>query len=180
MASSHIQYDLIQFWTSPFCGGHCEVGTDFSPDSERDQGLVHFTLLPSQKEVGCEEHNRDGVLCRGWECAACRGPEEQREEVLLTAREVPPRQGGDCTDSQLGLGTSTEKLQTDSTSGTLAIQVFQAVSHHTAVQPSPLRHLYAKCRVHICMVHEQEGPDGLLRDLGKHMKSGENGMWKVS
>lgn len=69
MASSHTQYGLIQFCTSPFCGGHCEVGTDFSPDNERDQGLVHFTLLPSQKEVGCEEHNRDGVLCRGWECA---------------------------------------------------------------------------------------------------------------
>lgn len=28
--------------------------------------------------------------------------------VLLTLREVPPRWGGDCTDSQLGLGTSAE------------------------------------------------------------------------
>lgn len=187
MASSHIQYDLIQFCTSPFCGGHCEVGTDFSPVMKGTRGWSTSPYFQVRRRLGVKntietESCAEGgsVPCLAWWCAACRGPEEQREEVLLTAREVPLWQGGDCTDSQLGLGTSTEKLQTDSTSGTLAIQVFQAVSHHTAVQPRPLRHLDAKCRVHICMVHEQEGPDGLLRDLGKHIKSGEKGMWKVS
>lgn len=69
MASSHTQYDLIHLCTPLFCGGHHEVGTGLSPDNERDQGLVHFTLLPSQKEVGCDEHKRDRALCRGWKCA---------------------------------------------------------------------------------------------------------------
>lgn len=89
MASPRTRYDLIRLSTSPFCGGHREVVTGLSPDNERDQGLVRFTLLPSQKEVGCEEHKRDRALWRGWKCAML-GCGDVQPAVSLRSKERKP------------------------------------------------------------------------------------------
>lgn len=59
-------------------------------------------------------------------------------------------------------------------------QVFQLASHHAAVQPSPFRQLSAKYRVYTGMVYVQVGPDGLSRDLGKHMMFRKEGIRKGS
>lgn len=89
MASSRTRYDLICLSTSSFCGGHREVVTGLSPVNERDQGLVRFTLLLSQKEVGCEEHKRDRALWRRWKCAML-GCGDVQPAVSLRSKERKP------------------------------------------------------------------------------------------